>query len=121
MEGDSYEAFSVAHDKLVDKKRGTENEDVQGIYAKARGYIARLAMILEALELAMDRVCNSQSPTQWTTSVKQSSVLAAEAIIEHLNNQKLILMGLKDQGILSTSFNSVLYTNFFSSFLHRWC
>ena len=30
----TYEAFSVAHDKLVDKKKGTENEDVQGIYER---------------------------------------------------------------------------------------
>ena len=45
-------------------------------------------MILEALELAIDRVSISQSPTQWTTSVKQS---AAEAIIEYLNSE--------DQGI----------------------
>ena len=34
----AYEAYRKAHDKLVDLKAATTNEDLQGVYAKSRGY-----------------------------------------------------------------------------------
>ena len=42
---EAYDVYRKAHDKLVDLKAATTNEDLQGIYAKSTGYVARLAMI----------------------------------------------------------------------------
>ena len=74
MDGDAYAAFRTAHDKLVDKKMSTSNEDLQGIYSKARGYIARLAMILDCLEQAVQvyvtiyKLCiHATTITNWYT------------------------------------------------------
>ena len=49
----AYEAYRKAHDKLVDLKAATTNEDLQGVYAKSRGYVARVSMIIHALEQAV--------------------------------------------------------------------
>ena len=52
--GNAHEAFRVAHDRLVDLTVETTNsEDMQGIYTKAQGYVARVAMIIYCLELAL--------------------------------------------------------------------
>ena len=41
--------LKVVHDKLVDLKMATTEEDLQGVYAKACGYTARLAMVLDII------------------------------------------------------------------------
>ena len=38
--GDAYENYRRAHDKFIDMKVATDNEDLQGMYAKSRGYVA---------------------------------------------------------------------------------
>ena len=53
--------------------------------------MARLAMILHALEWAIVVVGTANIPT-WTAAIDASAVEAAEAIM-HLNNQKMIMMG----------------------------
>ncbi len=92
----AYEAYRKAHDRLVDQKIATRNEALQGIYVKARGYLARLAMILHALEQAIQSNSSGEEEETlvWDTQVTESSVLAAEAIIQHLNTQKEIMMGI---------------------------
>ena len=91
---EAYEVYRKAHDKLVDLKAATTNEDLQGVYAKSRGYVARLAMIIHALEQAIVVVGTANTPT-WTAAIDVSAVEAAEAIMHHLNNQKMIMMGLE--------------------------
>lgn len=93
----AYEIYRKAHDKLVDMKAATTNEDLQGIYAKARGYVARLSMIIHALEQALVIVEGSDTVSApcWTAAIDASAVEAAEAIMHHLNNQKRIMMGLE--------------------------
>ena len=96
LEGEAYDAFRSAHDKLVDLKMGTQDEDLQGIYAKARGYTARLAMVLDVLEQAVAMVVNTGTTSiTWRSAVTPSSVSAAAAILCHLNEQKEIMMGVK--------------------------
>ena len=96
----AYEACRKAHDKLVDLKAATTNEDLQGVYAKSRGYVARVAMIIYALEQAVLVVGtdNTANIPTWMAAIDVSAVEAAEAIMHHLNNQKMIMMGL-DSGI----------------------
>ena len=53
--------------------------------------MARLAMIIHALEQAIVVVGTANTPT-WTAAIDASAVEAAEAIM-HLNNQKMIMMG----------------------------
>ena len=74
--------------------------DLQGVYAKSRGYVARVAMIIYALEQAVLVVGtdNTASIPTWMAAIDVSAVEAAEAIMHHLNNQKMIMMGL-DSGI----------------------
>ena len=40
LEGPAYDAFREAHDQLVDQKQATDNENLEGIYAKSHGYVA---------------------------------------------------------------------------------
>lgn len=86
----AYEAYRSVHDRLVDQKVATTTEALQGIYAKARGYVARLAMILTVLEQAVEISISGGEPQIWDTDITVSSVQAAEAIIQHLNTQKEI-------------------------------
>lgn len=105
LEGHAYEAFREAHDHLVDKKQATQNENLQGIYAKGRGYLARLAMSIDALEQAVAIVVNEgdQSPA-WSCQVMESSVKSAAAMVDQLNGQKEIMMGVSQGNILSLLF-----------------
>ena len=89
-----YEAYRSAHDRLVDQKVATTTEALQGIYAKARGYVTRLAMILTVLEQAVEISISGGEPQIWDTDITVYSVQAAEAIIQHLNTQKEIMMGI---------------------------
>lgn len=98
VDGLAYEVFSTAHDELVDRKRATDNENLKGVFAKSRGYLARLAMIKDALEQAITIVMAEGEPPAWSCEVMESSVESAAAIIRHLNDQKEIMMGI-GQGI----------------------
>lgn len=98
LEGPAYDAFREAHDQLVDQKQATDNENLQGIYAKSRGYVARLAMAKDALEQAVSIVIAASEGDQqpsWSYKLMESSVKASAAIVQHLNGQKEIMMGLK--------------------------
>ena len=98
VQEEAYDAYRQAHDRLVDMKSATSNENLQGIYAKARDYVARLAMILHALEHAVAKVADGEphdGTTEWSISITASAVEAASAIMEHLNLQKKTLMGLE--------------------------
>jgi len=54
LEGDAYCAYRETHDKLVEDKLKSTNENAQGILSKARGYCARIAMVIHSLELALE-------------------------------------------------------------------
>ena len=71
LRGDAYDNYRRAHDKLVDMKVATDNEDLQGIYAKSRGYVARLAMVLFVLEQATIEVSTTppSDDLHWSTDI----------------------------------------------------
>ena len=83
---DVSEAFreAHAHDQLVDQKQATDNENLQGIYAKSRGYVARLAMAKDVLEQAVSIVIAASEgdhQPSWSYKIMESSVKASAAII----------------------------------------
>ena len=98
LEGPAYDAFRDAHDQLLDKKKATNNENLQGVYAKARGHLARLAMSIDTLEQAVNIVLKENEGGQhlpmWSTKVAESSVKSSALMITHLNQQKEIMMGI---------------------------
>jgi len=51
-------------------------------------------MILTVLEQAVEISISGGEPQIWDTDITVSSVQAAEAIIQHLNTQKEIMMGI---------------------------
>jgi len=110
LEGDAYTAFEAGHDSLVDRKQAADDENIQGILSKAKGYMAQLAMILFALEQAIEYLGNlphsttfsaqAQSqlsrlprPPSWSTLISVKAVEAAEKILTSLCNQKIIMLG----------------------------
>lgn len=87
------EEYKNLHDELVREKLKTNNEKAEGILSKARGYAARIAMIIHTLEQALHHVNHPSEETSWQTAISSDSVKAASVIIKHFNNQKLIMLG----------------------------
>ena len=93
LNDDAYKAFEQAHDNLVQQKMLAQDENVQGVLSKARGYTARLSMVLHCLKQATSRVINdTASQPAWDLEITTQAVNSAAAIIQHLNTQKLIML-----------------------------
>lgn len=76
-----------------------QDENVQGVLSKARGYTARLSMVLHCLEQAVSRVISqtfddTASQPLWDLEITAKAVNSAAAIIQHLNTQKIIMLGV---------------------------
>lgn len=94
-------AFIKAHDELCRRKIATpDDEDRRGILSKARGQLARMAMIIHSLEQAvanpMPKHCQNDDLTpesdSWEVTIKESSVVQAEMIMNYVIEQKFALM-----------------------------
>jgi len=99
---DAFEQFRSCHDNLVRRQNRQSNEEVQGILSKAKEYVARTAMVLFALEQALETVMNGDpydpdsTPPTSSVNISSFSVLAASTIMDYLIDQKLIMMDLKE-------------------------
>ena len=109
---EGYQQFTFCHDALVTRQSCQSNDSIQGILSKARGYIARTAMIISVLQQAVEHVsttstrdtdsaCSHQpspspSPT-WSYKVTSSCVEAASTILDYLCKQKMMMMDLKER------------------------
>ncbi len=94
---EAYLCFEQAHDALVQEKIKAVDENVQGILSKARGYTARLAMILHCLEQALSRAestSQEESEEAWSTVITPAAVRNAATMIQHLNQQKFLMLGV---------------------------
>ncbi len=100
LEGEAYELFRQSHDELVQEKQKTKDENVQGILSKARGYLARIAMIVHCLDQAIVNTYSDECPP-WSTNASPKSVEAAICIIKHFNCQKFIALGFPDGDVTS--------------------
>ena len=67
------------------------NENAQGILSKARGYVARIALVIHCLELSL-----AASSPMWDTKISVDATKTATAIILHFNQQKFIMLGLNE-------------------------
>ena len=101
LEGDAYTIYQETHDQLVTQKLKTNSENAQGILSKARGYCARIDMVIHALEQALQQLDRSDLDTSaddvqpdWECRVTPKAVKAAPEIISHFNQQKFIMLGL---------------------------
>ena len=75
------------------------DENIQGILSKARGFTARLSMILFSLEQAIAHLdeFEGDDPSQsWLNEITTECVEAAATIMDHLIQQKLITMDLNE-------------------------
>ena len=90
-------AFIRAHDELCSRKISIpDDEDRRGILTKARGQLARIAMILhsleQAVELSMNDSCSSGEESEWNAVVAATSVKRAEEVMKFIIEQKFAMM-----------------------------
>ena len=99
--GDALEAYTGYHDNLVVRQSRQVDGNIQGILSKARGYTARLAMVIHALEQALAKIidgeCDVCPNTSWSVEVSVGCIRAATTIMDYLIEQKLIMMDLTEQ------------------------
>lgn len=102
INNEALETFEVYHNNLVTRQSRQHNENIQGILSKARGFTARLSMVLFALEQAIeiageqDEEEGEDSDAEWSNEITQVCVEAATTIMDYLISQKLIMMDLKE-------------------------
>lgn len=107
LHGDAYTAFETAHDAIVNRKQATDDENIQGILSKSKGYTARLAMILHALEQTIshldsqstDQSSTHMQPILWCTAITPKAVEAADKILTNLTAQKIIMLDRSQDAI----------------------
>ena len=70
--------------------------NVQGVLSKARGYTAHLSMVLHCLEQAVSSQTFDYTASQslWDLEITAKAVNSAAAILQHLNTQKIIMLGV---------------------------
>lgn len=93
LQGEAYSAYRDIHDKLVRQKLHSKHENAQGILSKARGYCARIAMVIHCLEQAL-QLFDSTHTTPWNSNISLEAVQAATTVIMHFIQQKFIMLGI---------------------------
>ena len=117
LEGEFYSEYRKLHDRLVSDKLRSNNEDVQGILSKARGYCARIAMVIHSLEQALESIATSSPTPHWDCNVSHQAIKAASMITEHFNQQKFIMLGIDRQNLnVPRSHKTLIHRHFV---LHR--
>ena len=96
FDDDALIEFQRYHDNLVLRQSRQTNENLQGILSKARGYVARLLMVLFVLQQSLEKVLDGENPqcpaTTWSVTISADCVSAAASIMDYLIEQKLIMM-----------------------------
>ena len=104
---EAMETFEAYQDNLVTRQSKQHNENIQGILSKARGFTARLTMVLFTLVQAIkitskddeDEVeydDDDDCEAEWSNEITKVCVEAATTIMDYLIKQKLIMMDLKE-------------------------
>lgn len=85
------DVFIKAHDNLCERKVAiSDDEDRRGILSKAKGQLARLAMVIHSLEQAVS--ITDVADVVWSSEIEDSSVERAIIIMEYFIEQKFALM-----------------------------
>ena len=102
LDDDALMEFQQYHDVLVHRQSRQINDNIQGILSKARGYVARLSMVLFVLEQALVLVLEgdrAECPSiPWSVTITADCVRAAVTIMDYLIQQKLIMMDVEEIG-----------------------
>jgi hypothetical protein len=84
--GGAIEAFREYHDSLVVRQSRQVDGNIQGILSKARGYTARLAMIIHTLEQALAKIidgeCDECPSTPWNVDISTDCIRASVTIMD---------------------------------------
>ena len=79
--------FIVAHDELCECKQAIpDDDDRRGVLSKAKGQLARVAMILHSLRIALD------DEPEWDKMVTKEDVDHVKVTIDFIIEQKFRLM-----------------------------
>ena len=115
LDDDALVEFQKYHDDLVHRQSKESNENVQGILSKARGYVARLSMVLFVLEQTLAKILEGENPecptTMWSVTISADCVSAAASIMDYLIKQKLIMMDVVEAGSSAHSTVPLVYPN----------
>ena len=102
MDDNAMTAFQCYHDNLVRRQSRQVNENIQGIFFKTCGYVARLSMVLFVLEQALTSVLEGENPDLqcmvWSTTYTEDRVNASASIMDYLIKRKLIMMDTEEIG-----------------------
>ena len=91
MSDEAKNMFIVIHDELCDKKIAiVDDEDRRGIISKAKGQVARLAMVIHCIEQAI--INYSFTEATWKSEIQESSMKQARIVINYIIEQKFALM-----------------------------
>ena len=87
----SHSTFVNLHDELSRRKLAIiDDEDRRGILSKAKGQLARLAMVVHSIEQAIRQI---SSPTmEWNSTIDEGSLTTAKIIMDYIIEQKFALM-----------------------------
>lgn len=85
------ENFIKFHDELSDRKLSIkDDEDRRGILSKAKGQLARLAMVVHAIDRAVKIL--ALEVTGWSSTIEVDSLNTAKTIMDYILDQKFALM-----------------------------
>ena len=93
--------FIEFHDDLSERKLAiVDDENRRGILSKAKGQLARIAMVIHSIESALESV--SYEDSQWRSQISVDSLETAKVIMDYIIDQKFALM-LPEVKVHSTS------------------
>ena len=95
LEGEVYMEYQQTHDQLVHEKLRSNNEDVQGILSKARGYCARIAMVIHSLEQALQSIHHEYEQQNWDSNVSKPQSLLLQSSITSISRNLYCLVWMK--------------------------
>ena len=118
FESDAMDTFIAVHDSLGERKLAiTDDDNRRGILSKSKGQCARIAMILQALETALDDPIVTTTP--WNTVVSKRSVERAKVILDYVIDEKFSLMPpeIKVKSPACSCFDSSISDSYLTKFL----
>lgn len=87
----AHSLFIEDHDNLSERKLVIiDDEDRRGLLSKAKGQLARIAMVIHTLDQAIARSMDEEQ--QWSCTVTTSSLDMAKLVMDYIIDQKFALM-----------------------------
>ncbi len=100
---DGMSAFTSFHDDIVIRRQCIpDDENRRGVLSKAKGQLARVALVLHAMEQAVSSCVklhkdNDSYPDEWSFTIQATTVERAVELINHFIQQKFALMPAEEK------------------------